>query len=156
MQNENKTTLFIALNCKDPSVIPIWWLKDCLPPLCMYQIFGDQYSNISNTVVYPSRLIQSGYRNFGYRGRFQMDWAVANFDFDWFLRVDEDGYLCIDSLLHTLYHESAPKQRFFFGRFYCRKEKARADENFLLMSSDVIRYFTKGWNKFLIAFNGQI
>jgi len=122
--NENKTTLFIALNCKDPSVVPIWWLQDCLPPLCMYQIFGDQFSNLSNTFVYPSRLIQGGYRNFGYRGRFQMEWAVSNFDFDWFLRVDEDGYLCIDSLLHTLYHESAPKKKVFLWKVLLPKRKS--------------------------------
>jgi hypothetical protein len=35
--------------------------------------------------------------------------------------------------------KSAPKQRFFWGRYWCRAGRHRADENFMLFSADVVR-----------------
>ena len=156
-----RSTLFIVINCKNPSIVPLW-LKDCKLPLCRYEVFGDEATNTTNisnttsTSVYQSPFRNSGYRNFGYRGRFQMQRALDHNDFDWLVKVDEDGYLCIDSLLHILRSEHAPKEKFFFGRFHCRRECTRADENFLVMSYDVVRYFLKTWEMGLVKFDGRI
>lgn len=141
-EETHNSRLFIALNCKNPLAIPSW-VGDCAPPLCNYQI-------------YPDFLSGGGYRNFGHRGRFQMQWALDHSQFDWLLRVDEDGYLCIDTLFHVLKKEKAPKEKFFWGRFHCSEVMPRADENFMLMSKDAVRYFVEGWDRSLIPFDGRI
>ena len=73
--------------------------------------------------------------------------------FDYFLRVDEDGFLCIDSLLSTL--PSKPPKHFLRGRFHCDATMARMDENFMLFSRDAVQYFLSGWNDGSVPFHGE-
>lgn len=165
MNVHNKYVIFIIINSRDPSSIPIW-LEDCKPPLCSYQVFGDYHVNSTNlsnstnsTVVYPEFTRNAtGYSNFGHRGKFQMEWAITHRQFDWLVKVDDDGYLCVDSLLHSLLdrNHAPPKEKFIFGRFHCDARKAKPDENFYVMSFDVVQYFVHGWNKFLVRFDGRI
>ena len=105
-------------------------------------------------VTYPSSF-PKGYGFFGLRGRFQMERALnGEHHFDYFLRVDEDGYLCVDSLLATFL--SLPQQRFLVsGRFHCDPEKARMDENFMLLSRDAVKYFIDGWANGSLPFHGD-
>jgi hypothetical protein len=76
---------------------------------------------------------------YGQRARFQVTWAFENMinGFDYFLRVDDDSFLCLHRLLYEL--KSAPQQQFFWGRYWCRAGRHRADENFMLFSSDVAK-----------------
>ena len=149
IETSHHYAIFIIINSRDLSNIPVW-LEDCKASLCGYQSFGDHEENFvakSNklkTVVYPDYILNSaGYSNFGHRGRFQMEWAVENVNFDWLVEVDDDGYLCVESLLHALMDGShtAPKEKFIFSRFHCDVRKLRPDENFYIMSIDVVQYF---------------
>ena len=141
-------SLFIALNVNNDDYPP--WLHSCVAPRCSYQIFGDRAK--PDTVAYSSG-IESGYGNFGFRGRFQMDWALKNVKFTYFLRVDEDGFLCVDALLREL--DEMPRVKFIMGRFHCDRTKARMDENFMLLSRDIVNYYAKGWETGTLPFHGE-
>ena len=160
----NHYAIFIIINSRDSSYVPVW-LEECKAPLCGYQVFADYEVNSANTsnkfstVVYPDYIRNStGYSSFGYRGRFQMEWAVENANFDWLVKVDDDGYLCVESLLHALMDDihAAPKEKFIFGMFHCDIRRIRPDENFYTMSFDVVQYFVRGWNKGLVRFDGRL
>jgi len=140
--------LFIAVNVnygRDPP-----WLRDCTLPSCRYQVFGDRTR--AGTVTYSSN-IGRGYGNFGFRGRFQMDWAREHADFKYFLRVDEDGYLCVSALLQDL--NKMPREKLLMGRFHCDFKKTRMDENFMLLSRDILEYFAQSWQANTLPFHGD-
>jgi len=141
-------TLFIAVNVNRVQNPP--WLEDCNQPTCSYQIFGDHASQ--SVVAYPAE-VGTGYGFFGSRGRFQMDWALNHVSYTYFLRVDEDGYLCVRALLEEL--KQMPKSNFLMGKFHCDVRKARMDENFMLFSRDVVEYFTTSWNHSMLPFYGE-
>ncbi|GAB0495714.1 hypothetical protein MMPV_007019 [Pyropia vietnamensis] len=74
---------------------------------------------------------------FGSRGLWQMRWALAAVPpFDYYLRVDDDSFLC----LHKLRAELAgyPPVQFVAGRYWCKPGRFRMDENYLLFSRDLI------------------
>lgn len=97
---------------------------------------------------------------YGSRALYQMQWALHHFpNVSYFLRVDDDSFLCLDKLVYEL--KSAPRRQFFWGKFWCREGRNRADENFMLFSSDIIQllsneavgkllpfdeHVTLGWN----------
>lgn len=86
--------------------------------------------------------LPSGYGNrehnyYARRARFQIAWALRRpTPFRYFLRIDDDSFLCIHKLLYEL--KSVPHTQFFWGRFWCREGRNRADENFMLFSRDVV------------------
>ncbi len=132
-------------------------------PACRYQIFSDgpsererYHSKASDSfTTYPND-IEPGRRNFGSRGKFQMQWALDHVPhFTYFLRVDEDGYLCLDSLFAVI-NAGVPKSKFLWGRFHCKKLIARMDENFMFMSRDVVTYFVEGWRSRQVAYDGRL
>lgn len=75
---------------------------------------------------------------YGQRARYQMQWALREsvVEPDYFLRIDDDSFLCLHKLLYEL--KSAPREQFFWGRFWCREGRNRADENFMLFSKDIV------------------
>ena len=83
--------------------------------------------------------VQSGYAWFAQRAFCQFEWALQHYAFDYFLRVDDDGYLCTRQVVATL--ASAPPARFFLGKYFCMEGRVMADENFMLFSRDVIAFF---------------
>lgn len=75
---------------------------------------------------------------YGRRALYQTRWAVQeNNALTHFLRVDDDSFLCLHRLLYEL--KSSPREQFFWGRFWCKRGRNRADENFMLFSADVVR-----------------
>lgn len=75
---------------------------------------------------------------YGLRALFQSQWVTKMYpDFRYFLRIDDDSFLCLHRLLYEL--KSTPDKQFFWGRFWCRQGRNRADENFMLFSSDIVR-----------------
>ena len=54
----------------------------------------------------------SGYANFGIRALLQMEWSLRHVDFDHYLRLDDDGLLCVQHLLYDL--EQLPTERLFW------------------------------------------
>ena len=60
---------------------------------------------------------------------------LQNYDFDYFLRVDDDYFICLDRLLKELPHR--PKS-IYWGWVHCIPGMVRVDEGFLILSQDVI------------------
>ncbi|GBG30715.1 UDP-galactose transporter 1 [Hondaea fermentalgiana] len=84
--------------------------------------------------------VPSGYRNFLSRFFFQMEWILERYDADYILRLDDDGFLCVEQLFSLL--EVFPRERFFYGKYFCAREKRVADENIMLFSQDVVKNLT--------------
>eukprot|EP01087_Luapelamoeba_hula_P012707 TRINITY_DN356_c0_g1_i1.p1 TRINITY_DN356_c0_g1~~TRINITY_DN356_c0_g1_i1.p1 ORF type:complete len:349 (-),score=63.22 TRINITY_DN356_c0_g1_i1:67-1113(-) len=76
------------------------------------------------------------------RGLFHLSWTIARFDFEFYLRVDDDSFLCLDKLLYEL--DFTPRNTFFWGKWWCNNSRARADENFMLMTQDVAQVAASG------------
>lgn len=78
---------------------------------------------------------------FGLRGLWQMRWALDEYSFDYYLRIDDDSYLCLQRLLFEL--KDAPRKNLFWGRFWCRPGRNRADESFMLWSRNVVEWIVE-------------
>lgn len=87
--------------------------------------------------------IPSGYGHFMARFHYQVEWALARFDFDYFLKLDDDGFLCVPRLLADLDH--VPDEKLFWGKYFCEQGFFVADENFMLFSGDVVTWFHSAW-----------
>jgi len=79
--------------------------------------------------------------NFGVKLLEAMRWMSAHFSFDFFLRMDDDYFLCLERLLKELscLLESGTEQLpFYAGSLTCRHNMSFMDEAYILMSSVVI------------------
>lgn len=81
----------------------------------------------------------TGGMEFGYRFLFHIQWARAKYDFQFFLRVDDDYFVCLDKLLHEL--PLRPKQNLCWGYFHCFKDAVWLDEAWMVFSRDIIERF---------------
>ncbi|KAI0563221.1 Glycosyltransferase family GT23 [Gracilaria domingensis] len=89
------------------------------------------------------------------RALYQIHWTLRHFpNVKYFLRVDDDSFLCVDKLLYEL--SNVPKQQFFWGKFWCREGRNRADENFMLFSADVIQLLSSEHVGKLIPFDEHV
>jgi hypothetical protein len=152
-QQDEPFSLYVAVNVRNATELPVW-LSDCQLPMCTYQIFSDAIDDGASGIrVYPSQFAR-GRQHFGYRGRFQFTEALINTKCRWthFLRVDEDGYLCLNKLLQ----KKLPSSNFLAGRFHCRGGNVRMDENYMLLTRDAISYFVRGWEEGVLPFDGRL
>jgi hypothetical protein len=106
------------------------WLKACQVPVCAYRFFtddnhtlGDQLGGPAGPDGAPADVVTtpadlSGYSNFGARALLQMEWSLRHADFDHYLRVDDDGLLCVEHLQHDL--RQLPLKRLFWGKYWCQ------------------------------------
>jgi hypothetical protein len=85
-------------------------------------------------LVFAPSDVAGGYWNSMPRFLFQIKWFREHYRFDYFLRIDDDGFLCLDSVMRDLEH--APTKNFFWGKYFCSPGKILADENFMLFSED--------------------
>jgi hypothetical protein len=100
----------------------------------------NQYAdvNASDLVLMPMS-ISSGYSNFAGRAFYQQRWIDERYQPEYFLRLDDDGFLCAAHLLAILSNLDFPKRRFFWGKYFCKNGRILADENFLFFSWDIIQ-----------------
>ena len=107
------------------------WLAHCKPPSCGYRFFtddnytlGDHLGGASpNGDGVPADVVttpadEGGYAHFGIRALQQMEWSLRHVDFDHYLRLDDDGMLCVDHLMHDL--KQLPLTRLFWGKYWCQ------------------------------------
>ena len=112
----------------------------------MYRFFVDTNASTALEVERGERNdvvemdVPTGYAHFAERAFWQLGYAHKNFDFQYLLRIDDDGYLCTYQLLYELKHK-APKEKFFWGKYFCQQHRRLADENFMLFSHDVAEMF---------------
>ena len=56
--------------------------------------------------------------NFARRYLWMLNWAYARYDFKYFLRIDDDYFVCIDRLLRELPHR--PRTKLYWGHVHCK------------------------------------
>eukprot|EP00041_Stephanoeca_diplocostata_P022266 m.529358 g.529358 ORF g.529358 m.529358 type:complete len:483 (+) comp22017_c1_seq2:275-1723(+) len=104
----------------------------------------------------------SGYGNEnGRRALFTIEWALQHYNYAYFLRVDDDGFLCLRQLLvelrmhskgvgakkqHTLAGTAITFSPLLHGKYHCHAAKPRMDENYLLMSHDLTSVIHRGFS----------
>ena len=108
------------------------WLKQCkekgIP--CLFFTDGqDMHGNKLEEKIYvPLKQEQSlhgdmilaespGGINFALRYLWMLNWANARYQFEYFLRVDDDYFVCIDRLISELPHRS--KEKLYWGHVHC-------------------------------------
>ncbi|XP_031568749.1 beta-1,3-galactosyltransferase 6-like [Actinia tenebrosa] len=78
--------------------------------------------------------------NFARRILWILEWAAKNYVFDFVLRVDDDMFVCLQRLILELPYRS--EKRLYWGYVHCEKEgQVRVDEEFLLLSADLVHEF---------------
>jgi Galactosyltransferase len=155
-EKKEKVDLFViigsgsrAKNAKLRQAMRITFLKDLVENQryrVKYRFFVDVNASTaievdsggSNDVVEMD--VPTGYAHFAERAFWQLGYAHKNYDFQYLLRIDDDGYLCTYQLLYEL-QNNAPKEKFFWGKYFCQQQRQLADENFMLFSSDVTALF---------------
>ena len=80
-----------------------------------------------------------GGREFGLRFLHHIKWAMANFDFQYLLRIDDDYFLCLKRLLSEL--PLRPKKNLVWGHFHCEAGITWIDESFVLLTQDIVYKF---------------
>lgn len=67
------------------------------------------------------------------------EWTTKNsyFKYDFFLRIDDDHFLCVDRLVRELQYR--PKEGLYWGFVHCHPRVVRVDEAWLLISKDLIQ-----------------
>ena len=65
-----------------------------------------------------------------------LQWFVNNYDFEYFLRVDDDYFICFDRLIYDL--QFRPKNGLYWGWVHCRKDVIRVDEGWMILSRDIV------------------
>lgn len=97
-------------------------------------------SNYKDIIEQP---LPTGYGNnnhnaYGKRALYQAKYAINNYQhMTHMLRIDDDSFLCLHRLIYEL--KSIPRSQFFWGRFWCKSGRNRADENFMLFTYDLIK-----------------
>lgn len=70
--------------------------------------------------------------NFAYRFYKLMEWAYDRYDFDFFIRIDDDQFLCFDRLVYELpYRKKSP---LIWGYMHCKESRVWIDEGFMIIS----------------------
>lgn len=90
--------------------------------------YGDlRFQNVASGVQFGMRLL------------FQMVYVSLNYDFDYFLRIDDDYFLCTNRLFQELPRPTPP--RFIWAWVHCVENLTRPDEGLLLFSKDIVHEF---------------
>ncbi len=92
---------------------------------------------------------------YGLRALWQLRHALsAAPELTHFLRVDDDAFLCLRRLLYEL--TAVPQHQFFWGRYWCTAQRHRADESFMLLSRDVVRFIASSQTGRLVPFDDGV
>ena len=77
---------------------------------------------------------------FGYRFLYLTQWGMANYNFEYLLRIDDDILFCIDHLLWDL--PNFPKENLHWGFLQCQAPRiVYIDEGMCMFSRDIIVKF---------------
>ncbi|XP_046864032.1 probable beta-1,3-galactosyltransferase 8 [Xenia sp. Carnegie-2017] len=71
-----------------------------------------------------------------------LQWANDNYDFKYYLRLDDDYFICLNKLMLELASNERPKHSLQWGWLHCELYDATfLDESFLLLTSDIVESF---------------
>ena len=79
--------------------------------------------------------VLGGY-NFAIRLVWILKWVKEHYKFEFFLRIDDDHFLCIDRLVREL--PLRPRQSLYWGYIHCRERIVRVDEGWMILTSDLV------------------
>ena len=65
-----------------------------------------------------------------------LKWFTARYTFDYFLRMDDDYFLCLDRLLFELPYR--PKRGLYWGYVHCYPGILRVDEGWMILTRDIV------------------
>ena len=88
-----------------------------------------------------------GGHNFAFRLIWMMQWFTKYYDFQYFLRIDDDYFLCVDHLLFELRYRE--RKGLYWGYLHCVEHVVRIDEGFMILSSDIVTEALDKLNKSL-------
>ena len=104
---------------------------------------GEKYYNITSheSISYRDIHFQplKGGFEFGKRYLYHMVWAALNYNFQYFMRVDDDYFLCMDKLLHEL--PIPMHYKFHWGYMHEIEGISRPEESIILFSNDIVSSF---------------
>ena len=83
--------------------------------------------------------LQGGFENFGKRFLFHMVWAMQNYKFDYFVRLDDDYFMCMDRFIREV--PMPPKSVYHWGWVHYIKNLVRPEESVILLSKDLVKIF---------------
>ena len=149
-------SFFLYTNRRD--AIRKTWLKDCYieeRSICRFLLDGlDQYGNSINEVVKSNITNESHVNmgdivlldtftgfNFGYRMYYSFIWVMENFDFSFFLRIDDDQYLCLDRLLYELPFRK--EKNLYWGYQHCNKGNFQSSSPEVFVGKGVLKTCSK-------------
>ena len=66
-----------------------------------------------------------------------LKWAASHYNFDFFLRIDDDHFLCLDRLVYELPHR--PRNSLYWGFIHCREDIVRVDEGWMILSGNLVQ-----------------
>lgn len=128
-----------------------WWAQ-CKPtfkmiPECVFftdkQKPGDEYYDLikNENQIHKDMYFQPlrGGIEFGIRFLYHMVWAMTHYEFDYFVRVDDDYFFCLERFLYELPQPMI--SNFHWGYTHCILEIVRPEESLILMSRDLMEYF---------------
>ena len=78
---------------------------------------------------------------FGHVILYQLQWAMAKYNFQYFLHVDDDYFVCLRKLVNELSNQFRPKKNLCWGHFHCEVGISWPDESWLLFSHDIVETF---------------
>ena len=76
---------------------------------------------------------------FGKRFLYHMIWAIQNYSFDYFMRLDDDYFFCLERFLKEL--PMPPKKLYHWGWVHCIENIVRPEESVILLSRGTIEVF---------------
>ena len=114
-----------------------------------------------DTIELPTRSkCNAGCRNTMEPNLFMMRYALAHAHTRYFVRMDDDAYLCPQNLLRFIDTVLAPQPdkyaNVFIGNFYTTWGLARADENFQVYSRSFARFIVDGFTSGLLPHSPDV
>ena len=80
-----------------------------------------------------------GGAEFGKRFLYHLVFALTNYNFNYFIRMDDDYMLCIDRLINEI--PMPPRKFYHWGYVHCQQDIVRPEESIILFSRDLIELF---------------
>ena len=96
------------------------------------QIYVEEKEKHTDIVHMPIK----GEYSFAMRLLWMLIFFTKNYLFDFFLRIDDDYFLCLDRLLKELPYR--PKNGLYWGYIHCHPHMVRVDQGFMVLSRDII------------------
>ena len=81
--------------------------------------------------------------------------ALTSSSFDYYVRLDDDAFVCPQSLLRLLDALVDANQHVYMGNFYVSPVDAHADEFFVLLSRKLLELLAHGFNENIIVADHQ-